>query len=209
MNALAGLYGITDGAPLPKLLSSVEAAIRGGTRLIQYREKSADLARRNAEAGALHELCLGHGVLLIINDDVKLAAAIGADGVHLGRDDGRVDAARVQLGPRAVIGVSCYDSLERALQAAHEGADYVAFGSFFASASKPAAVRAPLSLLQEARAKLGIPICAIGGVTPANGGELVKSGADILAVIQGLFGAADVQAAAEEYSNLFAEKKAQ
>jgi len=206
MSPLHGLYGITDGRPLPQLLASVEAAIRGGARVIQYREKSTAAARRSAEAQALLELCRGHGVLLLINDDVELAAAVGADGVHLGKDDGRVDLARVRLGPRAVIGVSCYDSLERALQAAHDGADYVAFGSFFASASKPAAVRAPLALLKDARARLGIPLCAIGGITPANGGELVQAGADMLAVIQGLFGAADVQVAAREYSNLFAEK---
>ena len=204
MTPLHGLYGITDGSPLPRLLASVEAAIRGGARLIQYREKSAATARRTLEAQTLLELCRGRGVLFIINDDVELTAAIGADGVHLGRDDGGVDLARVQLGPRAVIGVSCYDSLDRALQAAHDGADYVAFGSFFASASKPAATRAPLSLLKDARARLGIPLCAIGGITPANGGELVQAGADMLAVIQGLFGAADVQSAAKAYSKLFA-----
>ena len=209
MSPLQGLYGITDGAPLPQLQSSVEAAIRGGARLIQYREKSADAVRRTAEARTLRELCRGHGVLFMVNDDVELAAAVGADGVHLGKDDGQIDEARVRLGPRAIIGVSCYDSLERASQAAHDGADYVAFGSFFASSSKPAAVRAPLSLLTEARSRLGIPLCAIGGITPANGGELVRAGADMLAVIQGLFGAADVQAAAKEYSNLFREKEAQ
>jgi thiamine-phosphate pyrophosphorylase len=211
MSALRGLYGITDGASLPQLLSSAEAAIRGGARIIQYREKSADPARRVAEAQALSVLCSGHDALCIINDDVELAAAVGADGVHLGKDDGRVDAARVRLGPRAVIGVSCYDSLERALQAAHEGADYVAFGSFYASSSKPAAVRAPLSLLKDARARLNIPLCAIGGITPQNGGELVRAGADMLAVIQGLFGATDVRDAAQEYSKLFApqEKKSQ
>ena len=204
MSALRGLYGITDGTSLPRLLSSVEAAIRGGARLIQYREKSTDGKRRAAEAAALLELCRGHGVLCIVNDDVDLAASTGADGVHLGRDDSRVDAARVRLGPRAIIGVSCYDSLERALQAAHDGADYVAFGSFFASASKPAAVRAPLSLLKDARTRLGIPLCAIGGITPQNGDELVQAGADMLAVIQGLFGATDVTAAAKEYSKLLA-----
>lgn len=202
MSTLRGLYGITDGAPLPKLLSSVEAAIRGGARLIQYRDKSSDPARRGLEAEALVELCRGHGVPLIVNDDVELAAAVDADGVHLGKEDGRVDAARVRLGPRAIIGVSCYDSLERALQAAHDGADYVAFGSFFASSSKPAAARAPLSLLRDARSRLGIPLCAIGGITPGNGGELVQAGADMLAVIQGLFGSADVTAEARRYARL-------
>ena len=203
MNTLHGLYAITDGAPVPTLLDKVEAAIRGGACLVQYREKSTDQARREREARSLLQLCRDHGVALIVNDDVGLAAALGADGVHLGKDDGEVAAARVHLGPRAIIGVSCYDSLDRAVRAAHEGADYVAFGSFFASASKPAAVRAPLSLLRDARAHLDIPLCAIGGITPANGGELVQAGAHMLAVIQGLLGATDVRAAAKEYAKLF------
>jgi thiamine-phosphate pyrophosphorylase len=184
-------------------LDAVEAAIRGGARLVQYRDKSSGHARREAEARSLLRLCRDHGVPLIVNDDVDLAATLGADGVHLGKDDGAVSAARVRLGPRAIIGVSCYDSLDRAVQAAHDGADYVAFGSFFASASKPLAVRAPLSLLKDARARLDIPLCAIGGITPANGGELLQAGAHMLAAIQGLFGAADVQVAAREYAKLF------
>jgi thiamine-phosphate pyrophosphorylase len=201
--SLSGLYAITDGAGLPTLATAVESAIRGGARLIQYREKSMDRDRRLGEARSLLELCRGHGVPLIINDDVALAAEIGADGVHLGRDDGRVEGARVQLGPRAVIGVSCYNSMGCAVQAAHEGADYVAFGSFFASGSKPAAVRAPVTLLSEARRRLDIPLCAIGGITPQNGADLVAAGADMLAVIQGLFGATDVNATAKAYSKLF------
>lgn len=203
MNTLAGLYAITDGTPAPGLFPAVEAAIRGGARLIQYREKSADAARHLAEARMLLGLCRDHGVPLIVNDDVELAAAIGADGVHLGKDDDEIAAARVRLGPRSIIGVSCYDSLERGLSAAHDGADYVAFGSFFMSASKPAAARAPLSLLTEARRRIGVPICAIGGITPANGGGLVHAGAHMLAVIQGLFGAANIQAAAKDYVRLF------
>ena len=200
---LRGLYAITDGTPAPRLLSSVEAAIRGGARLLQYREKSAAPARRLEEARALLELCRGHGVPLIINDDVALAAATGADGVHLGKHDGSLAEARVRLGPRAVIGVSCYDSLPRAIEAAQAGADYVAFGSFFDSASKPGALRAPLSLLTEARARLDIPICGIGGITPENGAALVSAGADMLAVIQGVFSAPDMTAAARAYSTLF------
>lgn len=203
MNALRGLYAVTDGTAAPALLGSVDAAIRGGVRLVQYRDKSADRGRRESDGRSLLQLCRGHGVPLIVNDDVELAAALGADGVHLGKDDGGVGAARVRLGPRAIIGVSCYDSLERAVRAAHDGADYVAFGSFFASASKPGAVRAPPSLLKEARAALSIPLCAIGGITPANGGALVQGGADMLAVIQGLFGATDVNAAARDYAKLF------
>jgi thiamine-phosphate pyrophosphorylase len=201
---LRGLYAITDGGP--RISAAVEAAIRGGARLVQYRDKSADPARRLAEGRGLLELCRGHGRPLIVNDDVGLAAQLGADGVHLGKGDGRVQDARVRLGPHAVIGVSCYDSLERALQAAHDGADYVAFGSFFASDTKPEAVRAPLALLTEARQRLSIPLCAIGGITSDNGAELVSAGADMLAVINGLFAAEDVEREARRYTALFKQQ---
>ncbi|HEY3858440.1 MAG TPA: thiamine phosphate synthase [Gammaproteobacteria bacterium] len=198
---LRGLYAISDGGP--HLATAVEAAIRGGARLVQYRDKSADASQRLQEAKVLLELCRGHGVPLIVNDDVALAAETGADGVHLGKDDGRVEDARVRLGPRALIGVSCYGSLERALQAAHDGADYVAFGSFFASGSKPAAVRAPLALLTEARSRISIPLCGIGGITPDNGASLISAGADMLAVIRGVFAAKDVETEARRYAALF------
>jgi len=202
---LRGLYALTDGrlTPAERLLPAVTAAIRDGARLIQYRDKSNDPARRRAEARALLVLCRAHGALLIINDDIALAAEIGADGVHLGRDDAGLAAARVQLGPRAIIGISCYDSLERAVAAAQAGADYVAFGSFYPSATKPQAIRAPLELLPVARRQLSIPICAIGGITPENGVALLAAGADMLAVIHGLFAAPDVTAAARAYAGLF------
>lgn len=206
MSMLQGLYALTDSSLTPgtALLPAVEAAIRGGARLVQYRDKSTDSARRLAEARALVELCQGHGVPLIVNDDPALAAAAGADGVHLGRDDGDVATARVRLGPRAIIGISCYDSLERAVAAAHAGADYVAFGSFHASASKPDATRASPELLRQARQQLpGIPLCAIGGITPGNGAALVAAGAHMLAVIRGVFAEQDVTVAAQAYSRLF------
>lgn len=204
-NPLRGLYVLTDAGLLPgaKLLSGVEAAIRGGAKLVQYRDKSSDHARREREARALLELCRKHEVPLIINDDVALARRIAADGVHLGRDDGPLEQARVQLGPHAVIGVSCYDSLQRAANAAHAGADYVAFGSFFASPSKPDAVPAPVSLLETARRQLSIPVCAIGGITPANAATLLGAGADMLAVINSVFAADDIEYAARELSGLF------
>lgn len=203
--ALRGLYAITDSALTPgaALPAAVEAVIRGGARLVQYRDKSTDSGRRSREARALAELCHGHGAALIVNDDVELALESGADGVHLGRDDADIATARVRLGPRALIGVSCYDSLELAVQAVHAGADYVAFGSFHASGSKPGAVRAPLELLTEARRRLGVPLCAIGGITPDNGAALLKAGAQMLAVIRGLFAEKDVKAAAECYARLF------
>jgi thiamine-phosphate pyrophosphorylase len=203
--SLRGLYAITDTALTPgdRLEAAVAAAIRGGARLVQYRDKSRDAPRREREARALVELCHGHGVPLIVNDDVELADIAGADGVHLGKDDADPAAARVRLGPRALIGVSCYDSLPRAVGATQGGADYVAFGSFHASGTKPGAVRAPMALLGEARTALSIPVCAIGGITPDNGGELLRSGADLLAVIRGVFAETDVETAARAYARLF------
>jgi thiamine-phosphate pyrophosphorylase len=196
-----GLYAITDG-PRDGLLAAVAQALEGGARLVQYRDKSADAARRHAEAAALRQLCAGHGVPLIINDDVRLAAAIQADGVHLGEDDPALAAARAALGGQAIIGVSCYDSLERAQELAAAGADYLAFGAFFPSPTKPLARRAGPELLRQSAA-LGLPRVAIGGITPDNAGSLVDAGADYLAVISALFGAADVRAAAQTFSALY------
>ncbi|MGH8362672.1 MAG: thiamine phosphate synthase [Gammaproteobacteria bacterium] len=202
---LHGLYAITDSgaAPATPLAEAAAAAIRGGARLVQYRDKSGDAARRLREAQALLAVCREYEVPLIINDDVDLAVEIGADGVHLGREDAPLDEARVRAGPRAILGVSCYDSLERAFAAEQAGADYVAFGSFFASPSKPQAVRAPLELLYVARQRLNVPCCAIGGITPENGAALVAAGADMLAVIRGLFASADIESAARRYARLF------
>ena len=203
--SLRGLYAITDSLLIPggQLLPAVASVIRGGARLVQYRSKSPGPSHRAGEARALLQLCHDHNVALIINDDVKLAASIGADGVHLGHQDAALDEARVQMGPRAIIGVSCYDSLERAMTAVHAGADYVAFGSFFPSSTKPEAVPAPLSLLEHARQRLNVPLCAIGGITAANGGILVSAGADMLAVISGIFAQADFEGAARHYARLF------
>jgi thiamine-phosphate pyrophosphorylase len=198
---MRGLYAITDG-PRGNLLVAAEAALAGGACVLQYRDKSTDHDRRHAEAVALQVLCLAHGVPLIINDDIALAAAVGAAGVHLGEQDADIAAARTRLGPAAIIGASCYDSLPRARQLAAAGADYLAFGAFFPSPTKPEARHAPTSLLRDAAA-LGLPRVAIGGITPDNGGALIDAGADLLAVISGVFGAADVRAAARRYADLF------
>ena len=196
-----GLYAITDG-PRADLLAAVAQALAGGLRLLQYRDKSADAERRHAEAIALLQLCRGHGVPLIINDDIALARAVGADGVHLGREDDDPASARAALGEHAIIGVSCYDSLQRAQAAARAGASYVAFGAFFPSPTKPLAPRAPLELLRQSAA-LGVPRVAIGGITPDNGASLVEAGADYLAVISAVFASADVRAAARRFADLY------
>ena len=204
---LSGLYAITGErhAGPADLALAVRAAIRGGARVIQYRAKTD--RERIAEARLLLEECHAAEVPLIINDDAGLAQAVGADGVHLGRDDCALDEARRCLGPAAIIGVSCYDSVERALEAVELGADYVAFGRFFPSKTKPMASCARLQTLTNAKSRLHIPIVAIGGITPQNGGSLIAAGADVLAVIDGIFGQSDPEAAARGFQMLFSGRR--
>ncbi|MFQ5756327.1 MAG: thiamine phosphate synthase [Acidiferrobacterales bacterium] len=203
--AVAGLYAIADAGSLdaPALAVAVEHAIRGGASLIQYRDKAGDAVSRENQARALARVCDNHKVALIINDDPALAARVGAAGVHLGRDDADPAEARSLLGPGTIIGVSCYNDLECALVAEAQGADYVAFGSFYPSPTKPAAMRAPLALLHAARSRLRVPIVAIGGITPENGGALIAAGADALAVIHGVFKQPNIERAARRYAALF------
>ena len=200
-----GLYAITDSQLIPagKLLEQVEQAIAGGACLIQYRDKQHSETERRYEAARLVQLCEQQGVPLIINDDVELAREVGAAGVHLGRDDASIRHARQRLGTQAIIGASCYNRLDDALDAARAGASYVAFGRFFPSHSKPDAVQADIALLQQARAQLDLPITAIGGITPENGRQLVEAGANLLAVIHGVFGQTDIQEAARQYTRCF------
>jgi thiamine-phosphate pyrophosphorylase len=202
---IRGLYAIADTDVLDPgdLLSAVQMAIAGGARIVQYRDKSDDEETRHSQALALRELCHKHEIAFIVNDDVSLAADVRADGVHLGRDDSDIAAARRRLGRDALIGVSCYNEFERALAAKQQGADYIAFGSFYESSVKPDAVRATPALLQRARDELDLPVVAIGGITPENGAELVAAGADALAVITGIFGSPDIGDAAEQYAQLF------
>lgn len=200
---LRGLYLLTpETDDTPALLRLVDAAIAGGAVLVQYRDKSADAARRGAQAAQLQALCRARGVPLVVNDDVALAQAVGAAGVHLGEDDGEVAAARARLGADAIIGASCYDSLERAAAMAAAGADYLAFGSYFPSPTKPAASRASLELLRDS-ARLGKPRVAIGGITPDNAPALVQAGADLLAVISAVAEAVDPLATAQAFARLY------
>ncbi|MGC8466708.1 MAG: thiamine phosphate synthase [Acidithiobacillus sp.] len=203
--AIAGLYGITDSTLLPgdALLRQSEIALRAGLGILQYRDKGGDARRRTREATALYALCREYGALFVVNDDAELAARIRAPALHVGRDDAPLAELRRHFGSSLCIGVSCYDDLGRAERAQAEGADYVAFGAFFPSASKPDACRAPLSLLREARRRLRLPIVAIGGIDADNGGALISAGADALAVISALFGAKDVAAATRQLQALF------
>ncbi|MEW6314434.1 MAG: thiamine phosphate synthase [Pseudomonadota bacterium] len=204
---IKGLYAVTpDTADTADLLGKVRQALAGGAALVQYRNKSATVALRSEQANRLQALCNEFGVPLIVNDDVALAAEVGAAGVHLGRDDVTVMAARSALGGDKIIGASCYNRIDLACQAAAGGADYVAFGSFFTSATKPQATAAPLELLRQAKRELALPVVAIGGITPANARQLIVAGADALAVITALFGlpgAPDVRAAAQDFSKMF------
>ena len=202
-----GLYAITDSHLIPPgaLTDRVAAAIRGGAAVIQYRNKSANHEERRQQAAALALLCHEHNIPLIINDDVELAAIVGASGVHLGKSDSRVQVAREALGDNAIIGVSCYNALERAVEAVSEGADYIAFGRFFPSQSKPDAIAAAPELLERARQCLRVPVVAIGGITPDNGQPLVTAGAHLLAAIHGVFGQADTETAARRYAKLFTQ----
>ena len=200
-----GVYAVTpehrSGA---ELTGAVAAAVENGVRAVQYRDKSSDPARRRRDAVALLAVCRPHGVPLIVNDDVELALATGADGVHLGRDDQGLAAARARLGDGAIIGISCYDEAERALAAARSGADYVAFGSFFPSVTKPGAVRATTELVAAVRPRIEVPIVAIGGITADNAPPLLESGVDHLAVVNAIFGAPDIGRAARRLVELLA-----
>ncbi len=205
MNAtLHGLYVITDNGQSngQALFDKVEAAIQGGARIVQYRDKSDDQTRRQQEAQALLKLCRQYQVPFIINDDIELAHQITADGVHIGREDGALAHARAKLGNR-IIGVSCYNDWDLARTAEKEGADYVAFGAFFNSSTKPDASNADISLLVQAKQELSIPVVAIGGITPDNGANLISAGANMLAVVDGVFGQKSTQSAAQRYAELF------
>ncbi|MFO0028557.1 MAG: thiamine phosphate synthase, partial [Pseudomonadota bacterium] len=186
-----GLYWITaETTDTNALRRRAEAVLRGGAVLVQYRDKSADTSRRREQAAMLCAVCAARGVALLVNDDVALAAAVGAAGVHLGEDDGSIAHARGALGPGAIVGVSCYDDLARAQALAAQGADYLAFGAFFPTATKPLTRRATPALLREA-ARFGLPRVAIGGITPDKAPPLVAAGADQLAAVGGQAGAAD------------------
>jgi len=201
---LRGLYAITpEHTERAMLRRQVAQALEGGIAMLQYRRKGAQDVD---EARELAELCRRSGVPFIVNDDLALALACGADGLHLGREDGDIAAARMKLGDK-LLGVSCYDSLDAARAAVAAGADYIAFGSVFASPTKPGAVRAPLALLGNAKRRLSIPVVAIGGITLDNAPGLIAAGADGVAVISALFDADDVGIAARRFSALFTARE--
>lgn len=205
---LNGLYAIADAEVIgsKRLVAQVTKAIKGGAALIQYRNKSGTEVQRKQDAQGLLALCQSHHVPLIINDDVELAYLLGCDGVHLGKHDMFVRKAREIMGEGSIIGASCYDSFQNALRAQQSGADYVAFGRFFSSRTKPNAIPAQIELLHSAKSHVHVPIVAIGGITHENARTLVNAGADLVAVIDGLFNQEDVEVAAQHYARLFQDK---
>ena len=207
---LAGLYAITpDEARTDILLSKVGQALRGGAALLQYRNKRASRELRLEQGRALAALCRAAGAAIIVNDDIALALELEADGVHLGADDGDLADARRRLGPGKLLGASCYDRIDLAEAAARARADYLAFGSVFASGTKPAAVRAPLAIFAEARRKFALPLVAIGGITLQNAHQAYAAGADAVAVISAVFDAADIAAAAAGFNRLNQQQRMQ
>lgn len=204
MNKLSGLYGITDPELLPgaKLITGVEAALIGGANLIQYRNKKASEVERLREAANLRRLTQDYGACLIINDDVDLALRTGAAGVHLGKQDGDLASARRRLGPHAIIGVTCHDDLSYAQTCFEQGASYCAFGRLFPSHTKPEAPACDFSVIEHA-AQAPYPCVAIGGIDENNAERVVYSGADMIAVIHGLFGQENITLAAQKLSALF------
>ena len=206
--AVRGLYAVTpDLADTDALLVQVDAALAGGARVVQYRNKTGGDTLKLEQARVLAALCRRHRLPLIINDHLELALAVDADGLHLGSDDGPVAEARSRLGPDKLLGVSCYDRIDNALDAARLGANYVAFGSFFPSRVKPGAVRASLSLLGEVKRRQALPVVAIGGITVENAPQLIAAGADSVAVISALFEAPDIEMTARRFSALFGARE--
>ena len=204
MTHLTGLYAITpDLGDSAELLRKVEAALEGGARALQYRNKVANPALRLEQARGLAQLCRAYHVPLIINDHLDLALEVDAEGLHIGAEDGSIAEARRQLGPDRILGVTCYRKIENALEAARLNASYVAFGGFFPSSVKGGSGGAPMSILAEAKRRTGLPVVAIGGITVENTPQLIAAGADSVAVITAVFGAADVRAAARQFNAIF------
>lgn len=203
MTRLRGLYAITDPTLLPgeRLFSAVEAALRGGARVIQYRDKLATAAQKHQRALKLRDLCQRHNALFFVNDDPSLARLVGADGVHCGQSDGQS-----QKHAELLLGITCHGDLALAERAVALGADYLAFGRFFDSPTKPSAAPCSIETLRSARQRFTLPLLAIGGVTADNGAPLIAAGVDMIAAISGVFGADNIEAAARRYSTLFEEE---
>lgn len=203
---ISGPYAITpDLNQTNDLLNKTRQVLEGGVKLVQYRNKSANESLRREQAKLLLSLCREYNALLIINDHLEIAIEIDADGVHVGKNDVSVSAAKNQLGQNKIVGTSCYNQLDLAMQAQKDGADYIAFGAFFSSLTKPNAVSVSISLVNQAQKALSIPIVGIGGIQLTNARTVIQSGCAAIAVCHDLFQAENIKATAEHYVQLFAE----
>jgi len=203
-HAIRGLYAVTpDESDTAELLRKVRLALQGGASVLQYRNKAANAELKREQAQALRQLVGDFECTYLVNDDAQLAKLVNADGVHLGGGDGSVNLARAILGETKIIGMSCYNRILLAHQAAQQGVDYIAFGAFFPSGVKPDAVKAEVKILQTAKKEINLPIVAIGGITQQNGASLIEAGTDALAVISALWNASDIHVSAQEFSTLF------
>ena len=202
---LKGLYAITDESLITEeyFSNTIELALQGGARIIQYRDKSNNAQKRLQQARALRSLCKQYQAVFIINDDIELAITVNADGVHLGKDDALISEARQTLGKDAIIGISCYNDINLAIAAEKNSADYVAFGAMFSSSTKPEAINANIDIISNAKQRLSIPVCAIGGITDKNIQQLTRQGVDMTAVISSLFTTNDVKDTADSLSKYF------
>lgn len=204
MHKLSGLYLVTpDWDDTEQLIKVTEQALLGGAAIVQYRHKFADAILRYEQASALLALCRRFDVPFIINDHVELCLVLDADGLHVGGTDISVTVARAAVGPEKILGASCYGDLQLA-QAAHgAGASYVAFGGFYPSRVKKYPVTTPFEIVSAACAAIPLPNVVIGGMTVENCQQLVAAGAHMVAAISSVYLAADPQAAAREFVNLF------
>ena len=204
-NKLKGLYAITDEDLITEedFRQKVELALQGGSRIIQYRDKSNDQKKRFQQASTLNSLCKQYHAVCIINDDIELARTVNADGVHLGKNDTLITQARQTLGKDAIIGISCYNDINLAITAEKNSADYVAFGAMFSSSTKPEAIKTNIEIISHAKQQLNIPVCAIGGITDKNIQQLIQQGADMTAVISSLFASNDIKESAHCLSKHF------
>lgn len=204
LSNISGLYAVTPNELDTKLIvAKVEAALKGGARMVQYRNKAAGESLLLRQATALLALCKSYEIPLIINDHLDLCAKINADGLHLGATDCKAGPVRRLLGADKIIGVSCYNQLALALDAEAEGADYVAFGACFPSDTKPGAVNAPLSLFAQAKQQLKISVVGIGGITLDNAAQVKEAGADAIAVISALSDAKDITAVSQQFNSIY------
>ncbi|MFK5985171.1 MAG: thiamine phosphate synthase [Pseudomonadota bacterium] len=203
--AIQGLYAITDPLLIAddSLYDMVSKAIDGGISVLQYRNKTASFDMQQQQAEMLNRLCQQNQVIFIINDQIKLAKNVSADGVHLGKTDQNIQLAREQLGQQAIIGLSCYNQIETALEAQQQGVDYVAFGRFFPSKTKPQAVQADPLLLIQAKQQLTIPMVAIGGINLSNIKHLAERGVDSVAIVNGIFAQHDILGATRQLVQQF------